>query len=77
MSEITRPSGKEHWTKKQPDKVARGEKIATAELSETQVREIQRKWEARESTQTAMAEEYNVSQAQISRICNKKRWSHL
>ncbi len=54
----------------------RGEKHHTSKVSDEIVIEIRRK-RSDGAKLTSLEAEYGLSQAQLSRICNKKRWTHL
>lgn len=67
--------GEKHWMKRNPENIRHGESL-NSKLTETQVLEIREK---RKNGKTCkdLVEEYNVSIAQISRICLRKRWAHI
>jgi len=44
-------------------------------LTAEDVREIRRLYRDQDRKQTALAEQFGVSQGQISRIINRKRWA--
>lgn len=69
------PSGDNHWTKTQPQRRARGERIHTAKLTETQINEIRQKYSTGFFKQKDLAEMFKVNQSQISRIVNGLRWN--
>lgn len=54
----------------------RGEQIRQAKLTEAQVVEITRRWQAGES-QYRLAAEFGVRQPAISRAVNRVRWHHV
>ncbi len=55
---------------------ARGERINTAKLTEDQVREI-RSLSAAGMSNRKLAEQFGVNNSQISRIVNRKLWTHV
>lgn len=55
-------------------KINLGESSARCKISEVIVREIV---DSNLLTQRELAKKYNISQTQVSRIKNKKRWGHL
>ena len=54
----------------------RGEQTNTAKLTEDDVREIRNKYDG-DATQVELAEEYGVTQANISLIVRGEKWSHV
>ena len=54
-----------------------GEQNKLAKLTEKQVREIRRRWNLGECTQTQMAAEYGVTQNLISKIVLRRTWRHI
>jgi transposase len=52
---------------------SKGEKCNSAKLTEEQVKTIR----ASTKTQRALAKEYGVSQPVITRIINRKIWTHI
>lgn len=57
-------------------RTACGEKNGQAELTESDVHEI-RKLYANGWSQRGIAEEYGISQSQVSRICSGRGWKHI
>lgn len=55
---------------------AKGEKINTAKLTEDQVKEIRRRFDAKEN-RTKLAREFNISHRHLYDIGNRTRWTHL
>ena len=55
----------------------RGERHGNAKLTEEQVREIRRRFDAGGVTQTALAGQYGVSQPLIGGIVRRKTWTHI
>ena len=83
--------GDDNWTRKNPDKVARGlrsgrytkpertargEQNGSAKLTEAQVREIRERQE-RGETQASLSGVYGVSQVMIGNIVRRKSWKHV
>ena len=58
------------------EKYLKGEDVHTVKLTEADVKEIRRKV-AKWGDQTAIANEYNVTQVTISRIILRKSWKHI
>ena len=59
-----------------PGRQARGERVATAKLTEGQVREIRRRL-AEGANQSALAREYGVVHQLVSRIASRGIWKHV
>lgn len=93
---VTKPEtvirGDSHWTRKNPDKLLRGENhprfgkpvgnaIGTshhlAKMDEAKVRELRRKYSNKEATQTQLAEEFGIRQTVVSDIVNFKTWKQV
>ena len=55
----------------------RGEAHGYAKLTDESVREIRRLYAAHAATQTSLACQFGVTQAQISSIVLRKSWSHI
>jgi hypothetical protein len=70
-----RPKGDEHWSRRNPEKVARGER-GHSKLTEEQVRTIKIALGQGEA-QSALARRFGISVAQMSRIAQGKRWAHV
>lgn len=71
------PMGQDHWARKNPEKVRRGSANNKAKLTEKQVAEIREKYASGKYTQTQLSGEYQISQQVISKVINKKLWSHV
>lgn len=56
---------------------ARGERSGKAKLTDVQARELVSRWRAGGVTQVTLADEYDLSKAQVCRIVGGKRWRHL
>jgi hypothetical protein len=57
--------------------VSRGEAHGCAKLTEGDVRSIRQRLADRSVTQTALAAEYGVTQANISLIATRQKWQHV
>lgn len=68
--------GAEHWTKKSPNLIPRGEAKPRAKLSESKVRAIRARVATGES-QRSVARDVGVSSAAVSAIINHKLWGHV
>ena len=76
----TRPEirirGDNHWTRKKPYLVVRGEKHPDAKLKEIQVKEIRLLFEEGSRVRD-IAKKFGVSEDIISRITRYKTWKHI
>lgn len=54
-----------------------GELNDAAKLNEAAIRDIRIRYEARTSTQTALAREYDIDQSHVSNIVHRKAWAHV
>lgn len=54
----------------------RGERVAASKLSGEDVHSIRRMWDTGLWRQKDLARKFNVNQAQVSRIVNRKNWAH-
>jgi hypothetical protein len=69
-------TGDRHWSKRMPERVARGERMGASKLTEASVAQIKIRLAAGEQ-QKSLALEFGVSIAQLSRIARGKRWAHV
>ena len=56
---------------------ARGEKIESSKLTESEVASIRRMYASGGFSQTEIALRYGVTQANVSEIVRRKTWNHL
>jgi hypothetical protein len=70
-------TGDFHYTRREPERAARGERINTARLTEDKVRIIRERYDAGGVTQTELAQEYGVTQRAIWMIVRRKSWRHV
>jgi hypothetical protein len=68
------PSGDAHWTRKRPERLARGERHGSAKLTADQVREIRERY-ASGVPQKHLVNDYSVSKSQISKILLGRSWA--
>jgi len=71
-----RPTGDSHWSKRNPEKVARGSRMPHSKMDAEMVVEARTRVAAGE-TQSAVAKEMKVSVAQMSRIIRRTRWTYV
>lgn len=75
--ELYHSSGELHWTKKQPNRIRRGESASNVKLTEEDVCEIRRRFFTEGMLQDELATEYGVTRQTIGDIARNKRWRHL
>lgn len=70
---VALPRGDDHWSRREPWKLKRGEENNKTPLTADQVREI------RKSTETLakLSEKYGVTQSSLSSIRLRKTWKHV
>lgn len=71
-----RATGDRNGSRKHPNRLPRGERVASARLTDDQVREIRQRYAAGEQQQH-IAPDYGVNRATISYIVLGKTWKHL
>jgi hypothetical protein len=71
------PKGDEHYARKKPHLLARGESHGQAKLTETQVRAIVQRHTAGGVRQNQIAREYGVTPTTVNSILKRKIWKHL
>jgi hypothetical protein len=71
-------TGDMHWSRRMPEKVARGERMGASKLTAEQVQYIKTSVaNGPRGTQRRVAAELGISVAQCSRIVRGVRWSHV
>jgi hypothetical protein len=73
---VTPPVPKDHWSHRDPDRVARGEKSGGAKLVWAQVLEVRRLYEQGGITTAAIGTQFGISKCQVGRIIRKTSWRH-
>jgi hypothetical protein len=68
------PSGDNHYAKKKPEKLARGERHGMTRLTWDDVRKIRASYASGCVTQDSLAIEFGVCRPAITNIINKKTW---
>lgn len=71
-----RPRGMTHNSCTKPESVPRGERVGTASLDETSVREI-RLLLAAGSTHRSVAKRFGINHATVGRIFRRESWAHV
>lgn len=69
--------GDEHYSRTNPEKTARGNRLPQAKLTAEIVRRIKATHFSREFTQKDMAKSLNVSTGTISMVLSGKVWAHI
>lgn len=74
-----RPRGDQHWTRTQPERMARGEKASAGKgkLTADNVREIRRLFKEFGFSRAHLANMFHVHPAQIGKILRRERWAWL
>lgn len=60
-----------------PERLPRGSDVAISRLTEVQVLEIRRRYAAGGVSQTALAEQFSVTQTAISLVIRRRTWRHV
>lgn len=72
--------GDDHWARKSPHLLTRGEQSNFAKLTEVLVLEIRQRWQQESpqwGLQKKLALEYGLSRHGIAKIVNRKIWKHI
>jgi len=69
-------SGDTHWSKRMPERIARGAKMPHSKITAEMVASA-RSRVALGETQSSIAKEYGISVAQMSRIIRGTRWTYV
>ena len=69
-------AGDEHWSRRRPEKVLRGEAVGGSKLDAGRVREIRRRGDLGE-VHRLLASEFGVSPGLVQLIIARKRWGHV
>jgi hypothetical protein len=69
--------GASHYSRREPERLARGSKTGTAKLTEPQAKEILRLLAAGQLTKTSIADRFGVSLSTVSLMSKGKTWRHL
>jgi hypothetical protein len=76
----TRQAGDQHWRRRMPERIARGERSPAAKLTNAQVQEIRARYAvdaAQRPKQSVLARQYGVSRATINGIVRGRRWRDM
>ncbi len=69
--------GSNHWSNRNPERVARGERQGRARLTDDDVREIRRRYAQDSATLTVLGREFGVTKQAIALIVKRKNWAHV
>lgn len=72
-----RPRGAEHWTRRHPEWVGRGERHGNTKLTAAQVGAIRAAYAAGGTTLKALGAQYGVTFGAISGIVRRATWGHV
>ena len=70
-------SGANHWTRKSPDRIARGQAMGRSHLTDAVVAEILTRFSAGGVTQRELARQYQVGHKNLNLILKRKTWKHV
>jgi len=70
-------TGENHWAKKNPEKVFRGEKCRQAKLTEEMVKQIRQLYVDGNPIKIEVAAQFNISRKAIAAILTKQSWAHV
>ncbi len=71
------PRGVDHWTRRDPERVPRGEAHGMAKLTSDDVRQIRALYAAGGISQDRLAEQFHVHRKGISQIIRRIIWKHV
>jgi hypothetical protein len=71
------PSGDQHPSRRHPERIPRGEGQWRSLLTDDAVRSIRERYAAGGVSQYALAQEYGVTQTNISHVIRRKSWKHV
>lgn len=69
--------GEKHRSKKHPELVLRGENIANSKLTDSQVLKIRDMYIPRKVSLSMIAKEFGIAFQTVSKIVNRKMWTHI
>lgn len=74
---VSSRSGENHWMKRNPSRIARGQVMGRSILNDAMVLELKEKYSSGKYTQRALATEYGINYKNLSLILAGKTWSHV
>ena len=69
--------GMKHGLKKHPECSAKGEKVASSKLTESQIHEIRKMYVPGVTSLKSVGDKFGVAFQTISKIVNRNRWKHI
>jgi hypothetical protein len=69
--------GDDHWSNKFPERITKGEAQGMAKLTEESVREIRRLYATGEYSQRKLAKQFGVAAPTIIRAVRRETWRHV
>jgi hypothetical protein len=69
--------GVNHWLRRYPERIRRGEDVPNARLTEDKVRDIRRVYATGTISQPQLARRFGVSQAMIDQVVTGRTWRHV
>lgn len=70
-------AGDDHWTRTNPNTVAKGEGHGQSKLTEVQVRKIRKLYTEGNKTQKQIAEMFGISLASANAVITRRTWKHV
>lgn len=74
---VTRQQNMDHAKENNLNVILKGEQIGNSILKEWQVLEIRSKFKRRIYTRRMLSQEYNISEATIKEVVNRRTWRHI
>ena len=69
--------GDNHWSRRMPNRVARGVSKRDSKLTEDEVRAIRTRHATKGDSYRVLSQEYGISSSAIQAIVNRRNWKHL
>ena len=70
-------SGEHHWMLRNPERIARGERVWIAKMTKEKVIELRREYATGSITQRALAVKHGIGYKNLNLILNRKTWTHI
>lgn len=71
------PTGSQHWSKRRPDRVSRGERVGGSKLTAAQVEEIRALYLSGGITHQDLADRFGIKRESVSALLRGRNWKHL
>lgn len=72
-----RATGERHWSRTNPELVPKGESVYSSRLTEADVLDIRRRYDAGEANLASLAKQYGMSKQGIWLVAKRRNWKHL